>query len=258
MKAVLIGSGNVATVLGRKIKATGNEVLQVLSRQESHARELALELGCTSGDFKTAPVQGADVFIIAIADIGLSSIEKWLNLGNNLVVHTAGSVPMDVLKNVSSSYGVLYPLQSLHKKMEYIPDIPFLINAGNDAARQQLEQVAAALQSSCSFTDDASRLKYHATGVVVNNFPNHLFALVEDFCNKENLDYKILAPLIMETALRATRYAPAEVQTGPALRNDAFIMERHLRAFQEHPVLRTMYIRFTDSIISYYEKKRKG
>ena len=44
MKVVLVGSGNVATVLGKVIHNAGHEIVQVLSRNENHAKELAKEM----------------------------------------------------------------------------------------------------------------------------------------------------------------------------------------------------------------------
>ena len=54
------------------------------------------------------------------------------NIHDKLVLHTAGSVSKDVLKNISYNYGVLYPLQSLRKESHEIPEIPFLVDGNND------------------------------------------------------------------------------------------------------------------------------
>jgi predicted dinucleotide-binding enzyme len=40
---VIIGSGNVASVLGRKFKAAGHEIIQVLSRNAKAASQLAYD-----------------------------------------------------------------------------------------------------------------------------------------------------------------------------------------------------------------------
>ena len=43
MDIVILGSGNVAAVLGRKFKAAGHRILQVISRNASAASQLAYE-----------------------------------------------------------------------------------------------------------------------------------------------------------------------------------------------------------------------
>ena len=42
MDIVILGSGNVAAVLGRKFKAAGHRILQVISRNASAASQLAM------------------------------------------------------------------------------------------------------------------------------------------------------------------------------------------------------------------------
>ena len=128
MKVGLIGSGNVATVLGRLLLQNNHTVTQVISRELSHAKNLAAELNAYSDDFSGKPDISADVFIIAVADSALLGCIDHFDMGNKLVVHTAGSVAMDVLKSVSANYGVLYPLQSLRKEMTGFPAIPFLVD----------------------------------------------------------------------------------------------------------------------------------
>lgn len=85
--------------------------------------------------------------------------------------------------------------------------------------------------------------------MVVSNFSNHLFALAEQFCKKENIDFKLLEPLIFETANRLSIYSPNEVQTGPAIRNDVFTLDKHIQLLRNHPRLKYMYLKLTESIM---------
>jgi F420-dependent methylenetetrahydromethanopterin dehydrogenase len=87
--------------------------------------------------------------------------------------------------------------------------------------------------------------------VVVSNFTNHLYVLAEDFCKKEEVDFALLAPLIKETAERIVHFSPAAVQTGPAARNDIFTIDKHLLILSDHPQLKNMYIKLTDSIMKW-------
>ena len=90
----------------------------------------------------------------------------------------------------------------------------------------------------------------HVAAVVVSNFTNHLYALAAEFCKKEGVDFGLLAPLIMETAGRIQKSSPADVQTGPAVRNDIFTIEKHLRVLAGHPALKNIYLKLTDSIMT--------
>jgi predicted short-subunit dehydrogenase-like oxidoreductase (DUF2520 family) len=250
MKIALIGSGNVATVLGRLIRQNGHQITQVISREIAHAKLLADELGCSYADFEGRVEKDADMFIVAIADKGLDHLFSGFGMDDKLVVHTAGSVAMNVLNKLSSNYGVLYPLQSLRKEMKIIPPVPFLVDGNSEDVTLFIEDFAKSLSSSVKRTNDEDRLRLHASAVIVSNFTNHLYAIAEEFCNAEKVDFALLRPLILETAYRVQYASPSAVQTGPAVRKDILTMDKHLRLLTAYPRLRTMYLRMTDSIMN--------
>jgi predicted short-subunit dehydrogenase-like oxidoreductase (DUF2520 family) len=250
MQIVIVGSGNVASVLGRLCKQNGHQILQVISRNASHAKILADELNCEYADYGGKIINHAELYLIAVADTALFDLNNSFSLENKLILHTAGSVSKDVLKNLSVNYGVLYPLQSLRKEMEYATDIPLLVDGNTQETITLIEDFAKTLSSNVSKANDEERLKLHVAAVVVSNFTNHLYVLAEEFCKKEQVDFALLAPLIKETAERIQHYSPAAVQTGPAARNDIFTIEKHLRILTNHPALKYMYIKLTDSIMT--------
>lgn len=251
MNVVIIGSGNVATVLCRLLVKNNHTILQVMSRNIDHARTLADELNVNYSDLTGQPDASADIIILAVSDFVVMEGLLQLNFNNKLIVHTAGSVSKDVLKELSSNYGVLYPLQSLVKDRTVFPmDIPFLIDGNNEGVIQYIEGLAKSLSTVVQRVGDEDRLKLHAAAVVVSNFTNHLFSIAEDFCNKEHVDFNMLKPLIMETANRIQHTSPSLLQTGPAVRKDIQTLDKHLRVMTNHPKLRTTYLRLTDSIMN--------
>jgi predicted short-subunit dehydrogenase-like oxidoreductase (DUF2520 family) len=250
MRIVIIGSGNVATVLGRVFKKNNHQVIQVMSRHHANAKILADELGCAYTNYDGVTDMSADLYLVAITDGVLFDLNKSFSLGDKLIVHTAGSVSKDVLKDISTHYGILYPFQSLRKEMDVLPEIPLLVDGNTEAATTLIEDFAKTLSPDVRRTTDEERLKLHVAGVVVNNFTNHLYAMAEDFCQKENIDFKLLFPLIQETTRRITRYSAKDVQTGPAVRNDVFTLDKHLRILSAHPKLKYIYLKMTDSIMN--------
>ena len=95
---------------------------------------------------------------------------------------------------------------------------------------------------------DDTRLKLHVAAVFVNNFTNHLYALAEDYCKKEGIDFKELFPLIEETASRLKTISPSKLQTGPAIRNDEETIQKHLVLLASHPQMKKVYEFLTASI----------
>lgn len=250
MQIVIIGSGNVATVLSRLIHNAGHTIVQVYSRDINHANILAQEVGATAISDLSNINADADLYVVAVSDEGLYQIAANLKLPGKLVVHTAGSIPKGVLSSVTNKYGVLYPLQSLRKEMHITPPIPLLTDAVAEHELEIINEFAKTLSPVVSTTGDEERTKLHVGAVIVSNFTNHLYALAEEFCSKENIDFKMLLPLIQETANRMDIASPAKLQTGPALRNDFVTLDKHMKILATHPKLRYLYIKLTDSIMS--------
>jgi predicted short-subunit dehydrogenase-like oxidoreductase (DUF2520 family) len=253
MNIVIIGTGNVAHVLGRKIIQCGHNVIQVAGRNAANTNTLGALLHAEAVSAFSDIVTDADLYIIAVSDAALADVESWLPVkGNGIMVHTAGSVSKGVLKKTARRYGVLYPLQSLRSSSVVIPEIPFLIDADSPDTLQSIQQFASSLSGRVQYADDETRLKLHAAAVIVNNFTNYLYTLTQDLCTKEALDFSLLLPLLQETVSRIGRYPARLMQTGPALRNDQVTMDKHLFVLEPYPELLKIYQTLSDSIKSYY------
>lgn len=249
MDLVLIGSGNVAAVLGRKFISAGHKILQVVSRNAPAASELADEWDTFSTNYFSAINTKAEVYIIAVPDESIPEVTKELNLPGKVVAHTAASVPMEVLSAISTHYGVFYPLQSLRKEMTSLPDIPIFYEGNDELSKKKLGTLAKSIAREHSVeSGNNERLKLHVAAVTVSNFTNHLYALAEEYCHKEGIDFSQLLPLIEETANRLKFVSPGKVQTGPALRHDRETIRKHLALLESHPRLKKIYELFTQSI----------
>ena len=255
MKVVIVGTGNVATVMGKVIHNSGHQIVQIIGRNEDRAKELAKNFNCTSGNIVSQKYEEADIYILAITDTALYHLDQYIQLGNKLVVHTAGSVSKEVLKNISANYGIIYPLQSLVKDFTVHPDIPFLIDGNNIENKTFIAEFCNTFSSNISYADDSERLKYHVAAVLVNNFTNHLFAMAEEFCIIEDIEFDKLYPLIDETINRLKIHSPQKLQTGPAIREDIYTLGKHLQILSSHPELKYLYLKLSESILKLHQKK---
>lgn len=250
MEIVIIGTGNTATILGRKLRAAGHRIVQVYGRDTNAASTLAYELDTESTNYWNIVNRDADLYILAVSDIAVEEVLSELNLPDKTIVHTAASVSKNVLKSATQHFGVFYPLQSLKKEMRHLPDIPVIIDASDPATLKDLEELALSMSDKVIEAGDEVRMKLHLAAVFCNNFVNHLYALAETYCNKEGIDFSLLYPLIEETAARLKEISPSESQTGPAFRDDKATIEKHLGLLKDYPHLRKVYGFLTDSIYS--------
>lgn len=252
MKVVIIGCGNVATVMGGKIAAAGHSILQVVGRRPEAAAALGREWGAEAVTEWTAIRRDADIYILSISDRAFAELSAVLQLPDRLVVHTAGAVPLMALVGVSRRCGVLYPLQSLRKEIRPFPEFPLLIDTRDPDDLTIIETFARSIARQVQRADDAYRLKCHVAAVLVNNFGNFLFTLAHDYCDRERIDFGLLQPIIGETATRLEHYPPRQVQTGPAIRGDAATMQRHLELLAGYPSIKALYELFSAQIAAYF------
>ena len=239
----------MATVLGRKLLHSGHTIHQVYNRTKSRAASLATEL---SAEAVEEIGDSADMHIVAVADDALRTINDWLKPVNGFIVHTSGSVSIDVLKDLSADYGVLWPLQSIHRETPVAPVLPVLFDANNPWNKMKLKGFAQSFADSVAEANDEERLKLHLAAVATNNFSNYIFTLVERFCIAEGVDFKLLLPLLAETVSRMQDTSPSLLQTGPAARNDLSTIEKHKGILSDHQELFDVYDFFTERIKKHY------
>lgn len=248
MNIVIIGTGNTATILGRKLKAAGHDILQVFGRDAAAASQLAYELNTESTNYLAVIRNDADVYLIAVADDAIHEVANQLHVPGKVVAHTAGSVKQDVLKHASSHYGIFYPLQSLHKDIDELPEFSMIIDGSDEHTKNILERLAMSISNQIASITEEDRLKLHVAAVICNNFTNYLYTLAEEFCRKEKLDFKLLYPLIQETADRVMQISPSQSQTGPAVRHDDSTIQEHMEILKKHPELKKVYEFLSDYI----------
>lgn len=248
MKIVIIGSGNVATILGKKIMGAGHSILEVAGRNMDAVKVLADILHAAAVYDINNITKLADIYIIAVADSAIKALASELRVEDKIVVHTAAAEPINILNTSSSRYGVIYPLQTLRKEANVIPPIPILINGNNQETINTLQEFCMPWAEKVQPINDEQRLKMHVAAVFANNFTNHLFALTQKYCEENNIDFSLLFPIIDETINRIKTNNAATIQTGPAIRNDNLTVEKHLKLLHNHPKLQSLYLSITNSI----------
>ncbi|MEJ2901788.1 Rossmann-like and DUF2520 domain-containing protein [Pedobacter panaciterrae] len=248
MKVVCIGSGNVATHLANALKAKGVDLIQIWSRDLANASELAKNTNSVAISNLDEIDRSADLYIVAVKDDAIASVSDSLREINGLVVHTSGATSIDALSALKN-YGVLYPLQTFSKaKPIDFANVPLCIEASNVHTLEVLRSVADMLSSPVYEVDSEKRKILHLAAVFACNFVNHLYTLSDKIVEHFELDFEMLKPLIMETALKVQTELPINVQTGPAVRDDEQTMIKHQVLLNGMPELKEIYQTLSKSI----------
>lgn len=250
MRIVIIGSGNLATQLALALKEAGKEIIQVYSRTENHAKELAEKIGSAYTSDLDEISKNADIYIISVKDDAISEIAASVcgKNPNALFVHTAGSVAIDIFKNVAIHYGVFYPMQTFSKnrKVDFRP-IPCFLEANDEITLNVIRQIAESVSDHVEIADSEKRKKIHLAAVLACNFTNHCYRLAEKVLEEEQIDFNLFLPLIEETAQKVKVLSPKQAQTGPMVRYDVNVMNMQIDLLNDERT-KQIYRLMADSI----------
>lgn len=255
MRICLIGAGNLATQLGRTLAEKGHQLVQVWSRTQKSAEELASKLNCPYATDISLISSNTDIYIIAVSDTAIESVLSGRNWDNTMVVHTAGSTPMSILAPYCNNFGVFYPFQTftINKKVDF-DQVPVCIEANSTQNLDVLKELAQSISQNVKLFDSTQRQQIHLAAVFACNFVNHLYKIGEELLHEKGIGFEILKPLILETAAKIVEQSPASSQTGPASRNDQITMDKHLALLNNHAELKNIYKEFSDRIIKTHKK----
>ncbi|RYE16158.1 MAG: DUF2520 domain-containing protein [Sphingobacteriales bacterium] len=250
MRITLIGSGNVATHLGAAFANAGHKIVQVYSPTMQNAALLAYHVKAEAIDELHVINPETDIFIIAIKDDAIAGVAGKLAPYNKLIVHTSGATGLAEIERSTTKSGVFYPLQTFSKTRELnFLNVPLCIEGSDEQVAGTLTELAQTISNRVYPVSSAQRKILHLAAVFACNFPNYLYGVAQQLLAGHGLGFDIIRPLIAETAQKVQDNSPADVQTGPAVRNDNKTMDAHLQLLDAEPELQHLYKLLSQGII---------
>ncbi len=248
----IIGTGNVAYHLVAGFKKVGVDIDMVYGRSSEKLKEFAELFGVpTSVDFSTRV--NSDLYIIAVSDSAIAQVAAWFR--GKPLVHTAGAVDMEVLSFYTDYYGVFYPFQTFRKEYEIAWEkVPVFLESCCREFDEVLESLARKLSDEVHFLSTEKRRYLHLSGVLVNNFVNHLLYHTKRLLEEKGLDFKWTFPLLEQTLFNIKNFDPYQVQTGPARRGDLISLSGHQHLLEDNEILLDIYNVLSHSILRLYNE----
>ncbi|MBO6365832.1 DUF2520 domain-containing protein, partial [Enterococcus faecalis] len=111
-----IGAGNVAWHLAPALYDAGHHIVQVYSRTLESAEALAKQVGAKATNKYEEVEPTSHIYIYALTDDSLQWVMNHIKIRKGLHIHTAGSMPISIFKQVRDNYGCIYPLQTFTKE----------------------------------------------------------------------------------------------------------------------------------------------
>ena len=258
-KICLIGAGNLGSHLARAWYKKGFLITQVYSRDLQNAQLLSKEVDASPTNALSAIDHNVDFIVIAVKDDAIEEVVS--NLGGPnanekaTYLHASGFTSSSVL-NRFQNFGVLWPLYSFSKadKVKF-KRVPFFITANTDKTVEKIEKLINPLSKKIYRTGDKERAIMHIAAVFANNFSNYMFVIGEALADSKNIGFEVLMPIIKKTIKKLESASPREMQTGPARRNDARVIEEQVKLLSKHPQFQEVYKLISEKILETYKNE---
>lgn len=248
MRIVLIGAGRLATNLGQTLLGSGHEVICVYSHTMKSAVTLADLVGGKPIDRAEDLPMEADAYIIAVKDAVLANVIPVVTKGreSQVFMHTAGSMPMAMFQGMTRHYGVFYPMQSFSKERPVdFAEIPTFIEASDAKALDVIRRLAESITEHVYELSSEDRQYLHLAAVFACNFVNHCYVMAAEVLEQHGMNFKIMLPLIDETARKVHQLHPLLAQTGPAVRYDENVIRHQAQLLRDNPPMKDIYERMS-------------
>ena len=253
-KISIIGSGNVAYHLTHHLISKGHHINSIYTRQaKTWMDDLASIPHKSDLDYSN---EYSDFIIIAIKDKAVEEVlSKMENTSNAQIIHTSGTLGLDVFEKFKfEDYGILYPFQTIQRSRPIdMSSVNHMIEARDKINLEKLEMLCNSADLKFELVDSENRAKYHLAAIFASNFLNHLLTISKEILDKENLDFDVLKPLINETVNKALALQPRYTQTGPAIREDKKIMDKHVEMLGDRDDLIKIYRLMSENIIQSFK-----
>lgn len=217
MKVVIFGLGRVGGALALGLKAARWDV-SVKTRAPAKARRLGLK---PAGD-----LSAADVVVLAVPDALVGNIDV---PEGPAVVHCAGALELTALN--AQRRGSFHPLVAISSPKADLTGGWVAISASDAPLKRTLKRMALALKLHPFEVPESQRARYHAGAVMSAGL---LIALLDAAVEATTLDRKTAEQALLALTRSAlTGAAQRGLQrslTGPIVRGDAAVIQRHLDA----------------------------
>ncbi len=255
----LIGAGKLGTSVTIALNKRNVQPVNIVNRSLDKAKKLASLTGCINISTKLEKTGNSDFILVAVNDDSIPEILEEIKKTKLPVFHCSGSTPISVFPSEICYNGVFYPLQSFSPGRQVdLADVPVLIESSDKKTHELLKEIAVRISSRVLEVNSEERMSVHIAAVIASNFSTHMLILARDYLKNKDLPSDLINPLLTETFEKYLDQRIENIQTGPAVREDMKILEKHKELLKNEPLLQKIYTFVSESIIVYKKTKDKS
>ena len=230
----IIGTGNVASWLVYALTRAGVPIRQIYGRNLQKCQNLAASCGAEALDDICKLDKNSDLYLFSLKDDAYETVISSVPFRLPMAAITAGSISQEVLSPIADRFGVFYPYQTLTQGIDFKNlEVPLCIEGNTDEAARFLLDLAQKISSNVQYINEEQRKRLHLAAVFASNFTNAMYGTGFDLLEQENINPKMMLPLLHNTLDKIHTLHPWQSQTGPARRDDKKVMRSHLKALKK-------------------------
>ena len=232
----IVGSGHMATHLGKMLRACGISPSFVHSRNTVQGRKLARSLRAPFLTSLPYCTESNLLLFVCTPDDTLTKLLQLYTRNGYSVVHCSGQTPLIFPKGRQQESAVFWPMLSFtkHTRVSWEKAV-VCIESTQDTLRNFLQRLARKAGARPYVCTADQRRKLHLAAVFANNFSNLQYTIAAALLAEEGIPFDLMKSIIMEGAKKVQAIPPSQAQTGPASRGDMKALRSHYALLKAHP-----------------------
>jgi predicted short-subunit dehydrogenase-like oxidoreductase (DUF2520 family) len=246
----LVGPGRAGKAFARSWISAGGNLIEVIARDLSRARDGAREIGGGSGRGLDEPHAGCDILVLAVPDDAIASAALALagSLRCRAAFHISGALAaaaLDPFKSSGAAVGSLHPLRVFTGASGETWNGVFVAIEGDDDAVAIGENLVRAVGGRGRRISPEAKPLYHAAATLAAGGTAAVVSLATRAWEQVGIPEEEARPALAGLAGRAAEAAASrgfdEAFTGPIARRDIGTVRAHRRALAALPEAGHLY-----------------
>ncbi len=267
----IIGPGRLGTSLVINLERAGYRVVEIVSSRKAvslrKGSHLARIVGAKRTTVSTAQLD-ADVIWFCVPDGKIGSIAhefgSAIHWEEKIVFHSSGALTsdaLDSLRRLGASVASVHPMMTfVHGAVPQLRGVPFGLE-GDTRATKAAMQIVRALGASPFKIKKKDKVLYHAWGTFLSPLLVASLVTAEKVARAAGMSAvgarQKMLPIVRQTLANYAKLGPKNAFSGPIVRGDADILQRHLKALEGIPDAVEVYASLARAALRYLPWRNK-
>lgn len=256
LSVCVVGPGRLGTALSLNLRRAGWDIARLVVRPGGRKARKAVQLGRTVGATVVELGESllpAGLIWITVPDDAIASVATELagkqDWRVRIVFHSSGALTSDALQPLRAKgarVASVHPgMTFVDKSMPTLKGVPFGVE-GDPAAVRVARKIIAALGGTAVKIRKENKVLYHAFDAFASPLLIALIAALEEVGQAAGIPRNKLrtmaGPLLRRTLGNYLEQGAGAAFSGPFVRGDVAVVQRHLEALRELPEARAAYL----------------